>query len=162
MQIPSNISFDEAASIPLGMTTAYIGMYHKAPYGMGLINPVVPAGQGYYKDNPFVVLGGASSVGQFGSSPSRSPSNRDPTFACFFFLKISQSSNLPNFPVFRLSLLLPRSSTHHTFIPLVPRTFSIETLVISKLKSTRSLMKQLSITFTTQSPRPKHKVSPLK
>ncbi len=41
-------------------------MYNTAPHGIGLINPVDPSGQGRYKDEPFFVIGGATSVGQFG------------------------------------------------------------------------------------------------
>ncbi|KAF5359794.1 hypothetical protein D9756_003555 [Leucocoprinus leucothites] len=64
-KIPSNISYEQAASIPLGLTTAFVAMYNSSPHGIGLVNPVEASGQGYYKAEPFVVLGGASSVGQF-------------------------------------------------------------------------------------------------
>jgi NADPH:quinone reductase-like Zn-dependent oxidoreductase len=61
--MPANISFDQAATIPLGVTTAYLLMYNKPPHGHGLVNPVEASGIGHYKDVPFVVLGGSSSVG---------------------------------------------------------------------------------------------------
>jgi len=64
-KVPSNITFDQAASIPLGMSTAYLAMYNTSPHGIGLKNPVDPAGQGHSKGEPFVVLGGATSVGQY-------------------------------------------------------------------------------------------------
>jgi hypothetical protein len=41
-------------------------MYNKPPHGHGLVNPVEASGLGHYKDVPFVVLGGSSSVGQNG------------------------------------------------------------------------------------------------
>ncbi|KXN83321.1 Zinc-type alcohol dehydrogenase-like protein C2E1P3.01 [Leucoagaricus sp. SymC.cos] len=64
-KIPTNISYDQAATIPLCLATAFVGMYNVIPYGIGLVNPTTPTGQGHYKGIPFVVLGGASSVGQF-------------------------------------------------------------------------------------------------
>jgi NADPH:quinone reductase-like Zn-dependent oxidoreductase len=68
LQVPPNITYDQAASIPLGLTTAYVAMYNIIPHGIGMVNPVNPSGRGHYKDESFVVIGGASSVGQFGSS----------------------------------------------------------------------------------------------
>ncbi|KAF5359478.1 hypothetical protein D9756_003554 [Leucocoprinus leucothites] len=64
-KIPSNISYEQAASIPLGLATAFIAMYNSSPFGASLVNPVEASGQGHYKDEPFVVFGGSSSVGQF-------------------------------------------------------------------------------------------------
>jgi NADPH:quinone reductase-like Zn-dependent oxidoreductase len=75
------VSFDEAATIPLGLATAAIGMYeaHAAPGagagsgGAGLTAPWEAGGRGKYAGQPVVVLGGASSVGQFGElhAPAR-------------------------------------------------------------------------------------------
>ena len=139
------------------MTAAYLGMYHKAPYGMGLVNPIEPAGQGHYRNDPFVVLGGCILRWPV-RSVSLSLGIKLRLNFCVFFLKIP----VIHFPVFRLSLLPPR--IHRTFSPLVPRTFSIETfiVVISKLKSTRSPMRHLSNMSTMQSPCPAHKLSPSK
>ncbi|KAI0316238.1 GroES-like protein [Amylostereum chailletii] len=69
-KIPENLSFDEASTIPLGLATAAIGMYH-APVsipdqggGAGLIAPWT-GGVGKYAGQAVVVFGGSSSVGQF-------------------------------------------------------------------------------------------------
>jgi NADPH:quinone reductase-like Zn-dependent oxidoreductase len=67
LQIPSNITYEQAATLPAGASTAYLGMYNKPPHGMGLVSPLEASGPGHYKNNPFIVLGGASSVGQAGS-----------------------------------------------------------------------------------------------
>ncbi|KAF9447412.1 GroES-like protein [Macrolepiota fuliginosa MF-IS2] len=64
-KIPSNITYDQACTIPLGLTTAYVSLYNTTPHGIGLVSPVEPAGQGHYKGEPILVLGGATSVGQF-------------------------------------------------------------------------------------------------
>jgi len=62
-KIPSNSSYDEAATIPVAISTAWIGLYHALPNGFGLDAPISTAA-GKYKDTPLVVLGGATSVGQ--------------------------------------------------------------------------------------------------
>ncbi|CCM07171.1 uncharacterized protein FIBRA_09510 [Fibroporia radiculosa] len=59
------LSFEEAASIPLGITTAAIGLYSKVG-GAGLFPPWEEGGRGLYRGKPIVVFGVASSVGQFG------------------------------------------------------------------------------------------------
>ncbi|KAF7771560.1 hypothetical protein Agabi119p4_5871 [Agaricus bisporus var. burnettii] len=61
-KIPANINFDQAATMPLGVTTAFLLMYNKPPHGHGLVNPI--EAPGHYKDQPFVVLGGSANVGQ--------------------------------------------------------------------------------------------------
>ena len=65
-EIPENISYEQAATIPLALTTAYTGLYSKKPYGGGLEAPVEPTAVGKYAGSPIVVLGGSSSVGQYG------------------------------------------------------------------------------------------------
>ena len=67
-QIPSNISFDEAASIPVPIITAYVGLYNHYPFGLGLDAPVMPLTVGKYAGNPIIILGGSSAVGQSGAS----------------------------------------------------------------------------------------------
>ena len=65
-EIPENISYEQAATIPIALTTAYTGLYSKKPYGGGLEAPVEPTAVGKYAGSPIVVLGGSSSVGQYG------------------------------------------------------------------------------------------------
>ncbi|KAA1477144.1 GroES-like protein [Dentipellis sp. KUC8613] len=66
-KIPNNLSFDEAATVPLGLATAAVGLYApKAPMGgAALTPPWVEGGKDKYKDQPALVTGGSSSVGQF-------------------------------------------------------------------------------------------------
>ncbi|KJA19793.1 hypothetical protein HYPSUDRAFT_43891 [Hypholoma sublateritium FD-334 SS-4] len=63
-KIPSNLSYDEASTVPVAVSTAWIGLYHALPNGFGLDAPISAAVKGKYKDTPLVVLGGATSVGQ--------------------------------------------------------------------------------------------------
>ncbi|EDR05900.1 uncharacterized protein LACBIDRAFT_185404 [Laccaria bicolor S238N-H82] len=64
-KIPENISYEQAATIPLALTTAYTGLYSNKPYGGGLEAPVEPIAVGKYAGSAIVVLGGSSSVGQY-------------------------------------------------------------------------------------------------
>jgi len=68
-KIPDNISFEEAASIPLGLATAVIGLYGDCDRVDGVKKlqppPWEAGGEGAYKGNAVAVLGGSSSVGQF-------------------------------------------------------------------------------------------------
>jgi len=55
--IPANVSFEEAATIPLAAMTSAIGMFLR----LGLPDPWTPAKQ----ETPLVVYGGASAVGAY-------------------------------------------------------------------------------------------------
>ena len=72
-QIPENISFDQAASIPLCLNTAAVGLYapQGQPGGAGLTPPWEPLGKGKYAGQPILVVGGSSTVGQHGTSLPR-------------------------------------------------------------------------------------------
>ncbi|KAF8510033.1 hypothetical protein JB92DRAFT_2728841 [Gautieria morchelliformis] len=64
-KIPENISFDQAASIPLAISTAAIGLYNPiCNRGAGLIPPWEPTGKDKYKGQGMLIFG-SSSVGQF-------------------------------------------------------------------------------------------------
>ncbi|KAH9834074.1 chaperonin 10-like protein [Rhodofomes roseus] len=66
-KIPENLSFDQAATIPLGMATAATGFFNAdAPSSsVGLFPAWEDGGRGKYAGEPIVVIGGASSVGQY-------------------------------------------------------------------------------------------------
>jgi NADPH:quinone reductase-like Zn-dependent oxidoreductase len=70
VKIPSNFTFDEAASMPLGIATSFIGLYapksDKQGGGAGLTPFYEEHGKGRYAGKPIVVLGGATSMGQYG------------------------------------------------------------------------------------------------
>lgn len=58
--IPRSISFEEAASLPLAVLTACVGLYETR--NLGLSNPWDPATEG---ETPLLVYGGASAVGAY-------------------------------------------------------------------------------------------------
>ncbi|KAA1467074.1 GroES-like protein [Dentipellis sp. KUC8613] len=66
-KIPAALSFEEASTMPLCLATAAIGLYapHGPRGGAALTGPWLDGGLGKYKDQPVLVLGGSSSVGQF-------------------------------------------------------------------------------------------------
>ncbi|KAG5644174.1 hypothetical protein DXG03_009015 [Asterophora parasitica] len=65
-KIPSKYSYEAASTVPVAFTAAYVGLYNAAPYGLGFAWPLDAAGRGKYAGIPLVILGGASSVGQYG------------------------------------------------------------------------------------------------
>ncbi|KDR68598.1 hypothetical protein GALMADRAFT_256880 [Galerina marginata CBS 339.88] len=63
-RIPPNVTYDQAASLPVVLTVTYVGLYNRNPFGVGLSPPISEETQGKYAGTPIVVLGGSSSVGQ--------------------------------------------------------------------------------------------------
>ncbi|KAJ8468614.1 hypothetical protein ONZ51_g9521 [Trametes cubensis] len=67
--IPENITFEQAASIPLALTTDITGLYNQSPtpQNLGLhYKPVwEPEGATAYASTPAFIVGGASSLGQY-------------------------------------------------------------------------------------------------
>ncbi|KDQ52649.1 hypothetical protein JAAARDRAFT_39904 [Jaapia argillacea MUCL 33604] len=66
-KIPTNVSPEQAASIPSTLATAVLGLYVKQPVkgSAGLYPPWEQGGRGKYSGKPIVVFGGSSSIGQF-------------------------------------------------------------------------------------------------
>ncbi|KAJ3523450.1 hypothetical protein NMY22_g11436 [Coprinellus aureogranulatus] len=64
-KIPPNLTYDDAATIPVAMTAPYVGLYNEIPYGFGFDTPVRPENRGKYRGVPILILGGSSAVGQF-------------------------------------------------------------------------------------------------
>ncbi|KAI8972240.1 GroES-like protein [Trametes punicea] len=67
-RIPSDISFDQAASVPLGLATVILALYNQYPdYPRSLrFKPVwEERGTTEFSGKPAFILGGASSVGQY-------------------------------------------------------------------------------------------------
>lgn len=66
-RIPDELSFEEAATIPLGLATAAIGLFNRriVTGSVGLYPPWEDGGRGRYEGKPFFVFGGSSSVGQY-------------------------------------------------------------------------------------------------
>ncbi|KAF8557925.1 GroES-like protein [Imleria badia] len=63
-KLPDNITFEQAASLPLGVGTTVVPFYSPSPVGVGLKAPW-DGGRGHYAGQPALILGGASSVGQY-------------------------------------------------------------------------------------------------
>ncbi|KAG5643970.1 hypothetical protein DXG03_009321 [Asterophora parasitica] len=71
-KIPSKVSFDEAASIPVALAAATVGLYLPPPHGAGRVAPFEDSTRGQYAEsrgpisrNPIIIFGGATSVGQY-------------------------------------------------------------------------------------------------
>ncbi|KAF9260468.1 GroES-like protein [Marasmius fiardii PR-910] len=62
-KIPGSISYSQAASVPLGLATAAIGLFSENPQGAGL-NPTLDKTK-KYTGKPAFVFGGSSSVAQY-------------------------------------------------------------------------------------------------
>ncbi|KAF8072271.1 chaperonin 10-like protein [Lyophyllum atratum] len=65
MKIPPQLSFEEASTIPVAITAAYLGLCNSKAHGFGLAWPLESTGRGGYAGTPSFILGGASSVGQY-------------------------------------------------------------------------------------------------
>ncbi|OJA18217.1 hypothetical protein AZE42_06183 [Rhizopogon vesiculosus] len=77
-KIPSNLSFDSAATVPLGLDTALTGMYGKHN-GAGITPPWEEGGShDNTPDKPIVIIGGSSSVGSYGEQSGTRLSNPHP------------------------------------------------------------------------------------
>ncbi|KAI0351251.1 GroES-like protein [Trametes cingulata] len=64
---PSHLSFEEAATVPSGLATAAFALYNQATSdsSAGLTPPWEEGGRGKYAGKPILILGGATSVGQY-------------------------------------------------------------------------------------------------
>jgi len=63
-KIPDSLSYEQAATLPLGLGTAAIGMYGRAN-GIGLMPPWKHGGVGKYRNMPILIFGGSGSVGNY-------------------------------------------------------------------------------------------------
>ncbi|RDB28751.1 Dehydrogenase azaJ [Hypsizygus marmoreus] len=65
-KIPPGVSFESAATIPVALAAAVVGLYNTKPHhGAGYTPPFEPSARGKYAGKPIVIIGGASSVGQY-------------------------------------------------------------------------------------------------
>ncbi|KAH9919388.1 chaperonin 10-like protein [Fomitopsis serialis] len=66
-KIPDDLSFDQASTIPLGLATAATGLFNEGAEtgSVGLFPPWENGGRAKYAGEPILVIGGASSVGQY-------------------------------------------------------------------------------------------------
>ncbi|KAH8123736.1 NADPH2:quinone reductase [Trichoderma asperellum] len=62
--VPSSITQDEAATLPLNALTMYIALFDASTHGFP--SPLTPTGKSFdYKNTPLVILGGGSNCGKF-------------------------------------------------------------------------------------------------
>jgi hypothetical protein len=115
-QVPPSISFDSAATVPLGLDTALVGLYGN-DFGAG-ITPPWKQSIGESK-TPIVILGGSSSVGLY------SKRNGTRLFGCI--LTILQPSNSPICRDFTQSSLQPLRAMKTLSRATVQPTFLIGT-----------------------------------
>ncbi|KAI0707035.1 GroES-like protein [Earliella scabrosa] len=67
-KIPDNVSFDQAASLPLGLATVFLALYNHDPSTEKTLRfPPFweESGKGAFDGKPVFIIGGASSVGQY-------------------------------------------------------------------------------------------------
>ncbi len=71
LQVPKNISIDQAASIPLGLATVATGLWGHHPQAKSAHFPAPWEEDGTTKfaGKPVLIIGGSSSVGQYGMHP---------------------------------------------------------------------------------------------
>ena len=70
LQIPEGISFDQAASVPLALATIVLALWDHSPRtekSIRLTPPWEEGGLTKYAGKPAFIIGGSSSVGQYGS-----------------------------------------------------------------------------------------------
>lgn len=67
-QIPPSLGFEQAVSVPVGLATAALGLYNDVfPGGGAGLTAPWDGGRDKYTGQPIVVIGGSSSVGQYGT-----------------------------------------------------------------------------------------------
>ena len=71
-QIPDNLTFDQAATVPLCLATVATGIWPHEPesHSVSFPAPWEEGGLTKFKGQPALILGGSSSVGQYGEMTS--------------------------------------------------------------------------------------------
>ncbi|KAJ2929657.1 hypothetical protein H1R20_g7449, partial [Candolleomyces eurysporus] len=64
MLIPPSLSYDDAATLPVAISTAYLGLYNIIPHGLALKSILDDKGMGFYGGKAIFISGGSSAVGQ--------------------------------------------------------------------------------------------------
>ena len=68
-QIPDNISFDQAATLPLTLATTVVGLWahhSEASESLNFPAPWEEGGTTKFAGQPALIIGGSTSVGQYG------------------------------------------------------------------------------------------------
>ncbi|TFK93790.1 GroES-like protein [Polyporus arcularius HHB13444] len=113
-KIPDSLSFDEAATLPVSVTTALAGLYnpHEASKSVHLTPPWAQGGSGKYAGKPAVVLGGTSAVGQ----------------AVIQFLKLSGFSPIITTASLRNTAFVQSFGATHVVDRTLPRAELVQTI----------------------------------
>ena len=127
LEMPDNITFDQAASICVGILPFVVPTYTPEPHGFGFTAPFKDeGGVGKYAGQPILIMAGGCSLGQYGTSRltnNISISTETETR--------TQRFNLRGSPDFLLSSLLRPciiqitcnlSALHTSWIAVYPRT----------------------------------------
>lgn len=64
-KIPDNISFDQAASVQVGIIPFVVALYAQQPEGLAHLAPWLKGGNGKYAGKPILIMGGTSTLGQY-------------------------------------------------------------------------------------------------
>ncbi|KAH0840158.1 hypothetical protein J3R83DRAFT_1141 [Lanmaoa asiatica] len=99
-KIPDNVSFDQAAPISTCFNPFAVATYAQQPQGIALTPPFETGGLGKYADHPIMIVGGASSLGQYGITAF-------PPISFYVDAPISTTASLKN-----KDLLLSLGATH--------------------------------------------------
>ncbi|KAL7942625.1 GroES-like protein [Trichoderma barbatum] len=63
-RVPSSVTQDEAATLPLNVLTMYIALFHSSTHAIP--SPLTPEGDSFdYKNTPLAIVGGGSNCGKF-------------------------------------------------------------------------------------------------
>ncbi|KAI9061877.1 GroES-like protein [Trametes sanguinea] len=130
-KIPPNLSFEEAATVPSGVASSALPLYSRdeGAQSAKLIAPYEEGGRGRYAGQPIFILGGATSLGQYGaSSPFRKlvgPYSRASRHAAIQFARLSGFSPIvTTASLHNADLLKSLGATH-----VLDRRLPTETLV---------------------------------
>lgn len=117
------MSFEQAASIATGFNPFAVATYAQQPQGLALTPPFEEGGLGKYANQPIVIMGGASSLGQYGTFA------RQHLIRAFVPIR-TQPSNLRSCPVSRPSSRQRRFTTKTFSSRLAQHMFSIERFLV--------------------------------
>lgn len=128
IQIPANISYEGASTLPMCFTAAATGLYLT-----GALTPPWSDSAGAYAGKPIVISGASGSVGQYGESLNRSTS-LSPSHPMYPYLQLSSSQS---YQVFLPSSRPHRHSTMNIFTRWALRMSSLATLLLPNSRSSR-------------------------
>ncbi|KAI0671358.1 GroES-like protein [Trametes maxima] len=136
-KIPDHISFEQAASVPLALDTAVIGMYNHNPQAqsLGFTAPWEEGGSTAFAGQPALIIGGASSVGQYAIQMAKLSG----------FSPVITTASLHN-----AALLKALGATHIVDRKLPPETIAEEVAKLAEGKPIEFVFDTISLSDTQQ------------